>query len=77
MKTNKEILELATKLLFEAKTRTDYSGRGMFGASAPIAFVTETRPGGVEGKLFLESTGFSYDSVGRNYVYYQKFAATV
>ena len=50
--------------------RDGYSGRGMFGAVAKAAFVTDAHPDTAAGRK-LKSRGFSVDSMGLDYIYYR------
>ncbi len=53
----------------DAEVRLGYSGRGMYGKLARLAVTSETAPAAPGPRRLIEA-GWSYDSMGRGYVYF-------
>lgn len=55
----------------ECKDREDYSGRGMFGKVSSVAITGPIHPCSKVGEE-LRQLGMSWDSMGRDWVYYTR-----
>jgi len=54
----------------EAEEYEGYSGRGMYGDASPYAFTTSTHPNSQAGKDLRKRGGFTFDNMGRDFIYY-------